>query len=56
MNAEFLAHWLTTAAALGVTTWILPGVRVDSALVLGFVNARSGVFDAHRHRDGRWRT
>ena len=46
MNAGFLAHWLTTAAALGVTAWILPGVRVDSltalavsALVLGFVNA-----------------
>ena len=46
MNAGFLAHWLTTAAALGVTAWILPGVQVDSlaalavsALVLGFVNA-----------------
>ena len=46
MNAGFLAHWMTTAAALGVTAWILPGVRVDSlaalavsALVLGFVNA-----------------
>ena len=46
MNAGFLAHWLTTTAALGVTVWILPGVRVDSlaalavsALVLGFVNA-----------------
>ena len=46
MNAGFLAHWLTTAGALGVTAWILPGVLVDSlaslavsALVLGFVNA-----------------
>ena len=46
MNNGFLAHWLTTAAALGVTAWILPGVQVDSlvalavaALVLGFVNA-----------------
>ena len=46
MNARFLAHWMTTAAALGVAAWILPGVRVDSlaalavsALVLGFVNA-----------------
>ena len=46
MNAGFLAHWLTTAAALGTAAWILPGVRVDSfvalavsALVLGFVNA-----------------
>ena len=46
MNRGFLAHWLTTAAALGLTAWILPGVRVDSlatlsvaALVLGFVNA-----------------
>ncbi len=46
MNTRFLAHWMTTAAALGVAAWILPGVRVDSlaalavaALVLGFVNA-----------------
>ncbi len=46
MNGRFLAHWLTTAVALGVTAWILPGVQVDSlvalavsALVLGFVNA-----------------
>lgn len=46
MNARFLVHWLTTAVALGVTAWMLPGVRVDSfvalavsALVLGFVNA-----------------
>ena len=46
MSVGFLAHWLTTAVALGVTAWILPGVRVDSlvvlaiaALVLGFVNA-----------------
>jgi putative membrane protein len=46
LNARFLARWLTTAVALGVTAWILPGVRVDSlvalavsALVLGFVNA-----------------
>ena len=46
MTARFLTHWMTTAAALGVAAWILPGVRVDSpaalavaALVLGFVNA-----------------
>ena len=46
MNARFLAHWLTTAAALGVTAWLLPGVEVTSlaalavaALVLGLVNA-----------------
>ncbi len=46
MNPGFLTHWLTTAVALGVTAWILPGVQVDSlfalavaALVLGFVNA-----------------
>ena len=46
MNAGFLAHWVTTAAALGAAAWILPGIRVDSlaalsvsALVLGFVNA-----------------
>lgn len=43
---QFLAHWATTAAALGVTAWVLPGVRVSSlaallvaALALGFVNA-----------------
>ncbi len=46
MNPLFLAHWLTTAAALAVTAVVLPGVRVDglfslalAALVLGFVNA-----------------
>ena len=44
--SRFLAHWLTTAVALGVASWILPGVTVTSltalmiaALVLGFVNA-----------------
>lgn len=44
--ARFLAHWVTTAIALGVAEWILPGVRVDSyrslaiaALVLGLINA-----------------
>ena len=43
---RFLAHWLTTALALGVTAWILPGVEVASlpallvaALVLGLINA-----------------
>ncbi len=43
---RFFAHWLTTALALGVAAWILPGVEVSSlpallvaALVLGFVNA-----------------
>lgn len=43
---RFLAHWVTIAVALGVCTWILPGVHVSSvpalvvaALVLGFVNA-----------------
>ena len=46
MNTLFLAHWLTTAAALAVAAVVLPGVRVDglfslalAALVLGFVNA-----------------
>ena len=46
MSTLFLAHWLTTAVALAVTAWVLPGVRVDglfslalAALVLGFVNA-----------------
>jgi putative membrane protein len=43
---RFLTHWITIAVALGVCTWILPGVHVASipalvvaALVLGFVNA-----------------
>ena len=43
---QFLVHWLTTALALGVTSWVLPGVHVSSlaallvaALALGFVNA-----------------
>ncbi len=46
MNVRFLAHWLTTGVALGVTAWLLPGVEVTSlaalamaALVLGLVNA-----------------
>jgi putative membrane protein len=43
---RFLAHWATTAIALGVAVWIVPGVRAASvpsllvaALVLGFINA-----------------
>ncbi|MEE8130138.1 MAG: phage holin family protein [Vicinamibacterales bacterium] len=43
---RFFAHWLTTALALGVAGWILPGVTISSptallvaALVLGFINA-----------------
>ena len=43
---RFLAYWLTTAVALGVVAWILPGVSITSlpalavsALVLGMVNA-----------------
>ena len=46
MSKPFLWHWLMTAAALAVTAWVLPGVRVDgvfslalAGLVLGFVNA-----------------
>ena len=46
MSTLFLAHWLTTAVALAVTAWVLPGVRVDglfslalAGFVLGFVNA-----------------
>lgn len=42
----FLVHWLIVAIALGVTTWIVPGVHIASlaalavaAIVLGFVNA-----------------
>jgi putative membrane protein len=41
-----LTHWLAMAIALGVTAWIMPGVRIESlpallvaALVLGFLNA-----------------
>lgn len=41
----FLVNWLTTAVALGVVAWILPGVTVSSlpalavaSLVLGMVN------------------
>jgi putative membrane protein len=43
---HFLLHWITTALALAVCTWILPGVHVESlaallvaGLVLGFINA-----------------
>jgi putative membrane protein len=43
---RFLAHWATTAVALGVAVWVVPGVRAASipallvaALVLGFINA-----------------
>ena len=44
--SRFLTHWLTTALALGVAAWVLPGVEVASvpallvaALVLGLINA-----------------
>ena len=44
--ARFMTHWITTALALGVTAWIVPGVRVHSlltlliaAIVLGLINA-----------------
>jgi putative membrane protein len=43
---RLLTHWILLAIALGVTSWILPGVRVEgpgalvaAALVLGFLNA-----------------
>lgn len=43
---SFLIHWFVTAVALGVASWIVPGIHVASwpallvaALVLGFVNA-----------------
>lgn len=43
---KFLLHWFTVAVALGVASWLLPGVEVTSlpallvaALVLGFINA-----------------
>ena len=43
---QFLAHWITTALALGAVSWMLPGITLSSlpallvaALVLGFVNA-----------------
>ena len=44
--ARFVAHWLTVTLAVGVASWILPGIRVDSipallvaGLVVGFINA-----------------
>lgn len=44
--SAFLTHWFLTAVALGVASWVLPGIHVTSwaalavsALVLGFVNA-----------------
>ena len=44
--ASFLVHWFVTAIALGVASWVVPGIHVTSwpalliaALVLGFVNA-----------------
>lgn len=44
--SSFLIHWLVTAIALGVASWIVPGIHVASwpallvaAVVLGFVNA-----------------
>lgn len=43
---RFLIHLLVSATSLGVTAWILPGVRIESipallaaALVLGVLNA-----------------
>lgn len=43
---NFWVHWLVLAIALAITTWLLPGVHINSylslavaALVLGFVNA-----------------
>jgi putative membrane protein len=43
---RFLLHWFVVTLALGVATWVLPGVSVTSlaalavaGLVLGFVNA-----------------
>lgn len=43
---NFWLHWLALAIALAITTWLLPGVYINSylslavaALVLGFVNA-----------------
>lgn len=44
--STFLLHWFVTVIALGVASWVLPGIHVSSwpalmvaALVLGFVNA-----------------
>ena len=43
---RLLTHWIALAIALGLTAWVLPGVRIDglvpllvAALVLGFLNA-----------------
>lgn len=42
----FFAFWITSMITLGVTAWVLPGVRVDSlaalavsALVIGLLNS-----------------
>ena len=31
---QFAVHWITTAVALGVTAWVLPGVEVSSLAAL----------------------
>ncbi|UCF68154.1 MAG: phage holin family protein [Acidobacteriota bacterium] len=43
---QLLIHWITVAIALGIASWILPGVTIETpwallvaAVVLGFVNA-----------------
>ena len=43
---RFLTHWISIAIALGVASYLVPGVRIGSllsllvgSLVLGFVNA-----------------
>lgn len=45
-----LLHWLITALALLIVTWILPGIQVDgfgaaliAALVIGLVSATVGL-------------
>jgi putative membrane protein len=43
---SFIAHWIVTALALALASYVIPGVRIDSwvalaaaSLVLGIVNA-----------------
>jgi putative membrane protein len=41
----YLMHWLVFTLAIGITAWLLPGIRISgfgsalvAALVLGFIN------------------
>lgn len=42
----FLAHWVTTAIALVVADWLLPGVHVSSGLALAIAAVVLGLMNA----------